>query len=127
LNPALAEEFQYTRKQSMQLASKMRYISAQFSALLSNRLWLQNASQANKMAKRLAEKVEGLPGVEIAYPVQINAVFAKIPHEAIEKLQRRYFFYVWDHQKNVVRWMTSFNTTEKDVDDFVEALKAALE
>ncbi|MFO7979188.1 MAG: low specificity L-threonine aldolase [Bacteroidales bacterium] len=126
LNPRLAREFEYTRKQSMQLASKMRYISAQFTALLSNSLWLQNAHNANRMARRLAQQVEDIPGVIITQPVQINAVFAKIPADVIETLQKQYFFYVWDHEKSIVRWMTSFNTTEKDVDDFVEALKVAL-
>lgn len=126
LNPRLAREFEYTRKQSMQLASKMRYISAQFSALLSNNLWLQNARNANRMAQRLAAGVQGLAGVTITQPVQINAVFAKIPHHAIEKLQRRYFFYVWDKNQDVVRWMTSFNTTEEDVDDFISVLKSVI-
>jgi len=126
LNPQLAEGYKYVRKQSMQLASKMRYISAQFTALLSNDLWLKNATHANKMAKLLAEKVSAIPQIEITQPVETNGVFAIMPAEAIEKLQKRYFFYVWDETHSEVRWMTSFSTTRDDVEKFVEALKEVL-
>jgi threonine aldolase len=126
LNSRLARDFMYVRKQSMQLASKMRYISAQFTALLSNNLWLLNATHANEMAKKLAQQVKVLPGVTITQPVQTNAIFASIPESIIKKLQSRYFFYVWNHQRNEVRWMTSFNTTDKDIENFVAALKELL-
>ncbi len=126
-NKELAREFEYTRKQTMQLLSKMRYISAQFNALLSNNLWLKNAQHANLMASLLAEKVRQSKRVQITQAVETNAVFATLPADAIEKLKRRYFFYMWDASRNEVRWMTAFNTTEQDIEDFVEALKEALE
>lgn len=126
LNNRLADGFKYVRKQSMQLASKMRYISAQFNALFSNNLWLENATHANNMAKLLAEKVSTIPQVLITQPVETNGVFAIIPNQAIERLQNKYFFYVWDHSRSEVRWMTSFSTTPRDIDNFVEALKEVL-
>ncbi len=127
LNNEMAKAYEYTRKQSMQLASKMRYLSAQFNALLTNDLWLKNASHANEMAAMLAEKVSAIAGVKITRPVQTNAVFAAMPPEAIEKLKRRYFFYVWNEQKHEVRWMTAFNTTEQDIENFVKALIESLD
>ncbi len=125
-NMELAKEYEYTRKQTMQLLSKMRYLSAQFNALLSNDLWLINARHANKMAALLAEKIREFDEITITQELQTNAVFAIAPPDAIEKLKRKYFFYDWDVTKHEVRWMTSFNTTEEDVDNFVEALKQAL-
>ncbi len=125
-NQDLAQEYEYTRKQSMQLISKMRYISAQFSALLSNDLWLQNARHANAMAALLADKISDISGVEITQKVETNAVFAMLSPKAIEKLKRKYFFYMWDATRNEVRWMTAFNTTEEDIENFVDALKEAL-
>jgi threonine aldolase len=112
----------YIRKQSMQLASKMRFVSAQFAALLSDDLWRTNAAHANAMARRLADGVAVIDGVEVAYPVEANAVFASIPPDVTEALQERYPFYVWDDAAHVVRWMASFDTTEQDVDDFVAAV-----
>ncbi len=125
-NEDLARNFEYTRKQSMQLASKMRYISAQFLAYFSQDLWLSNALHANKMASMLADAVSNIQGVELTQKVETNAVFAIIPRSSIEKLQRKYFFYIWDASRNEVRWMTSFYTKEEDVMDFVEALKEAV-
>jgi threonine aldolase len=126
LNPSLAREYEYTRKQSMQLASKMRYISAQFNALLSNELWLKNALHANKMAQKLALALAHIPEVTITQEVETNAVFAILPPEAIERLLHKYFFYTWDETKHEVRWMTAFNTTEQDVNAFVQAVKDAV-
>ena len=120
-HPELSQNTIFIRKQSMQLASKMRFIAAQFSALLSDGLWLENASHANLMAKRLEEKVKDIPGVKIVQPVQANAVFASLPRTAIDKLLEKYFFYTWDEEKNEVRWMCSWNTTEQQVDDFANA------
>jgi threonine aldolase len=122
-DPALAHDFVYIRKQGMQLASKMRYVGAQFEALLGGGLWLDNARHANAMAARLAEGVRTVPGVEITRPVQTNAVFARMTRRAIEALQERYFFYVWDENLPEVRWMTSYDTTEGDVDAFVRDLQ----
>lgn len=126
MNSDLARDFGYTHKQSMQLASKMRYISAQFNALLSNDLWLRNAQHANFMAKLLEEKIREIPEIVITQPVQTNAVFAIIPAEAIERLLTRFFFYVWNSDRHEVRWMTSYTTTEPDIDAFVDAIKDAL-
>lgn len=126
LKSELAVGFEYTRKQSMQLASKMRYISAQFNALLTGNLWLENARHANKMAKLLEQKIREIPEVVITQPVQINAIFATMPAEAIPKLMKKFFFYVWNEERNEVRWMTSFSTTENDIDEFVTALKDSL-
>lgn len=125
-NKHMARDYEYTRKQSMQLASKMRYISVQFNALLTNDLWLKNASHANHMAKILEKKVRELPEVKITQPVQTNAIFAIIPQHSIKKLQKKFFFYVWDETHHEVRWMTSFTTTESDIDEFIAALKESL-
>ncbi|MCK5077483.1 MAG: low specificity L-threonine aldolase [Calditrichia bacterium] len=126
LNIALTKIFPYLRKQSMQLASKMRFIAAQFSALLKNDLWLQNAGQANKMAVQLAKEATKIPGIEIMYPVQANGVFSKIPQKLIEPLQKKSYFYLWNEEKNIARWMTSFDTTEEDVLGFIEEVNCIL-
>ena len=118
----LAREFLYVRKQGMQLASKMRFISAQLETLLSRDLWLKNARHANRMARLLETLVRKVPGVSVVYPVEANGVFARIPRAAIARLQKRYFFYVWNEQESVVRWMCSFDTTERDVREFVRFL-----
>lgn len=123
LNPDAAGHMKHLRKMSMQLASKMRFLSVQFEALLAKDLWLRNARHANAMAQRLAEGVRGVGGVEILYPVQANAVFARLPHEVTRRLQERFRFYFWNEAAGDVRWMCSFDTTEDDVDSFVQALK----
>jgi len=114
----LSQDFKYRRKQGMQLASKMRFISAQLDALLSNDLWLANAQHSNHMAKLLEKEVRKIPALKIAYKVEANGVFAKIPRPAIAKLRKRYFFYVWNEEQSVVRWMCSFDTTKKDIREF---------
>ncbi len=121
--PELAENFKYIRKQSMQLASKMRFIAAQFNALLSGDLWLKSAEKANRMARLLASEVEKIPQIQITQKVEANGVFAVIPREAIPFLQERYYFYVWNEQASEVRWITSFDTTEEDIKGFVQAIK----
>ena len=118
--PNLAQDFLFVRKQGMQLASKMRYMSAQMEALLTNDLWRRNAEHANRMAQLLEQAIRKIPGIKIVYPVQANGVFAQIPREAIEKIQERYFFYVWSEAESVVRWMCSFDTTEEDVREFAK-------
>jgi threonine aldolase len=115
----LGHDFLYLRKQGMQLASKMRFISAQFDALLTGELWQKSAQYANRMARLLEKQLRSIPQVKIVYKVEANGVFAKIPRPAIAKLQKRYFFYVWNEQQSMVRWMCSFDTTEKDVQEFV--------
>jgi threonine aldolase len=110
LRPELAGAMPYLRKQGMQLASKMRFVAAQFEALLADGLWLENAAHANAMARRLRDAVEGSPGLELAQPVQANAVF----HD-------------WDESRDEVRWMTSFATTPDEVDAFAAAIRDALD
>ncbi len=126
LNPEWAGEVKYIRKQTTQLHSKMRFISAQFQAFLSDSLWRKNAEQANGMARLLAQKLEGIKGVEITQKVEGNGVFARIPPSVIAPLQEAFFFYVWDEEHSEVRWMTSFDTTEEDVASFVTRLKELL-
>jgi threonine aldolase len=124
--PAEESALRYIRKQSMQLASKMRFVSAQFVALLSDGLWRSNAAHANAMARRLAGGVAGVPGVSVAYPVEANGVFAVLPPAVTEALQRHLPFYVWEEGTGMVRWMASFDTTEQDVDAFVELVAAEM-
>ncbi|MDF1574424.1 MAG: low specificity L-threonine aldolase [Bacteroidales bacterium] len=125
-NKALCEDFKYRRKQGMQLASKMRYIAAQFSAFLEHDLWKENARHANRMAKKLYEAVKDLPGVEVTQAVESNAVFARIPARIIPELQQEFFFYMWDEERSEVRWMCSFDTTEEDIDRFTSLLSSLL-
>jgi threonine aldolase len=110
----------------MQLASKMRFLSVQFEALLGGDLWLRNARHANAMAQRLAAEVRGLPGLRLTRPVQANAVFAVLDREVTARLQERFHFYVWDEHTGEVRWMTAFDTTEEDIDRFAAAVRAEL-
>ncbi|HLD02346.1 MAG TPA: low specificity L-threonine aldolase [Candidatus Nanoarchaeia archaeon] len=122
-NKKIAVDMPYIRKQSMQLASKMRFIAVQFEALLSNDLWLRNAKHANKMAQLLANEVKKISSIRMTQPVQANGVFASIPRQHIPMLQKKYFFYVWNETTSEVRWMTSFDTTEEDIHAFVALLK----
>ena len=122
-NADSVEGFQFVRKQGMQLASKMRFMSAQFDALFSGDLWLRAASHANAMAKKLGEGVESVDGAELVHPVQANGVFARLPHDVSRRLMERHRFYFWDEAAGDVRWMCSFDTTEDDVDAFLAALR----
>lgn len=126
LNPDAATGVDYLRKTFMQLSSKMRFVSVQFEALLSGDLWLRNARRANTMARRLADAVRDIPGVELARPVEANAVFAVLPRDAAERLRKRFRFYTWDESTGEVRWMCAFDTTEEDVDAFAAALSEEL-
>jgi threonine aldolase len=122
----VGSDFLFLRKQAMQLASKMRFISVQLGALLTNDLWLVNAQHSNRMAKLLEKEIGQIPNLKIVYKVEANGVFAKIPHEAIAKLQEQYFFYVWNEEESVVRWMCSFDTTEDDVREFASFVRQIL-
>lgn len=122
-NKNLAKDFKYTRKQGTHLPSKMRFISAQFGALLTNDLWRQNAQHANQMAQRLATELEKLPLIKITQKVEANGVFAIVPKKYVPLLQKRYFFYVWNEDISEVRFMTSFDTTESDIADFVALVR----
>jgi threonine aldolase len=115
----------YLRKQHMQLSSKMRFLAAQFLALIEDELWRQNASHANAMAARLAHGLDSVPGVEVVYPVEADAVFARLAPKQIAELQRSWTFHVWDEASSVVRWMTAFDTQEGDIDAFLFDVSAA--
>jgi threonine aldolase len=119
-------DFRYRRKQGMQLASKMRYIAAQFDAFLQDDLWKRNASHANAMARKLYLAVKDIPGLKVTRKVEANAVFARIPAEVIPRLQKEYFFYVWDEDTSEVRWMCSFDTRQEDIDGFASLLRELL-
>lgn len=121
-NKTLAENFKYYRKQGMQLGSKMRFMSVQFEALLSGNIWKENAEHANKMAKLLADKISKIPQIRITQKVESNGVFAIVPPQIIPELQKEFFFYMWDEHNSEVRWMTSFDTTKEDVEQFVELI-----
>lgn len=122
-NPNLADCFPFVQKQGMQMASKMRYIAAQFKAMLSDELWRRNALHANKMAIYFADALSGFENVQITQPVQINSIFARFPANVIPVLQAKFPFYVWDPLINEVRLMTSFDTQEEHIDAFVELLQ----
>lgn len=123
----LAQDFKYIRKQGMQLASKMRFIAAQFIAYLSNDLWKKNALHANNMAQKLYTLLANVPEITITQKVQSNGIFAIIPHEVIEPLRESFFYYTWNEEINEVRWMTSFDTTANDIEQFVETLLTLLQ
>jgi threonine aldolase len=110
----------------MQLASKMRYIAAQFEALLTDDHWLAYASHANAMAQRLLAGVSNVPGLTITRPARANAIFATLSRDAIARIQKQFFFYFFNEALPEVRWMTHWATTEADVDAFVEAVKLAV-
>ena len=123
LNQKLSKNFQYIRKQSMQLASKMRFISAQFIALLSNQLYLKNAQHSNKMANLLYQKIKDIPKIKITQKVEANTVFAVIPAEYVEQLQSHYYFYIWNEHTSEVRLMCAFDTREEDVINFSDIIR----
>jgi len=123
LRPDLGPTMPFIRKQAMQLASKMRFVSAQFVALLTDDLWRRNAEHANAMARRLAAEVAGIPGVTVTDAVEANAVFAVLDREATRTLQEDFPFYVWSEATGQVRWMTSWATTDADVDSFVARIR----
>ena len=121
------DDFKYLRKQSMQLLSKMRYISAQFKAYFEDDLWLKNALHANKMAKFLSNKLRKLePDIKIVYKVEANAVFVKLPKRYIEPLKKMFYFYVVDSNGPIIRLMTSFETQESDIDELVSSIEDLL-
>ena len=115
----------YLRKANMQLASKMRFVSAQLVALYEGELWLRSACHANAMAARLRAAVDGIPGVEFSQPTQANGVFVRLPEGVADAVRNEFFFYDWDASRREVRWMCSFDTTEADVDAFAGLVRAA--
>ena len=126
LNPSASEGLTYLRKLNMQLASKMRFVSAQLIAILTDDLYLRSAGHANAMATRLRKAVDGLPGLTITQETQSNAVFAILPPSVANRVRESFRFYDWDPARGEVRWMCSFDTTEADVDAFAAALREEL-
>ena len=124
LRPELAARAPFVRKQAGQLSSKARFIAAQVVALLEDDLWLRNAAHANAMAGALARAASDVPGVDVERPPAVNAVFATVPASAIEPLQGWSFFWEWDLTVSLVRWMTSFATTDEDVARFTAGVRA---
>jgi threonine aldolase len=122
----LAADFKYVRKQGMHLPSKMRYIAAQFEALLKGDLWKRSAAHANRMAQLLARELENVPQIKLTQPVESNGVFAIVPEKYVPALQKKYFFYVWDPEISEVRFMASFDTTEDDINDFVSYVRTVV-
>ena len=119
----LANDFKYIRKQGMHLPSKMRFISAQFEALLANDLWRRSAAHANRMAQVLATELRKVPQITLTQAVESNGVFAVVPPKYIPQLQKKYFFYVWNEAISEVRLMASFDTTEEDIHEFVALVR----
>lgn len=126
LEPSLGADFPYWQKCTMQLASKMRFVSAQFEGLLADDLWIKNGQHANAMAGKLHQAVKKLPGVEVVYPVEANAVFVRLPKHVIAPLQAETFFWPWDEAEGVVRWMCAFDTHESDIAKFMDQCRAFL-
>ena len=122
-NKKLGDDFKYIRKQGMHLPSKMRFISAQFEALLAADVWRRGAAHANRMAQLLGSELAKVPQIQLTQAVEANGVFAVIPRKYVPALQKKYFFYVWNEEISEVRLMASFDTTEEDVRDFVEFVK----
>lgn len=126
LDPETGNGMKHLRKMDMQLASKMRFVSAQLIALLESNLWLRSAEHANKMASRLRSGVEAIDGVQVTRETQSNGVFASLPPEAADIVRRSFRFYDWDRASGEVRWMCSFDTTDEDVDGLVSAVGKAV-
>jgi threonine aldolase len=122
----LADDFEFRRMQGMQLASKMRFIAAQFTVLLSNGLWSKSASHANRMARLLGDQLKAIPEVTLTQPIEANAVFATIPPDAVPQLREVYYFHIWNEATSEARLITSFDTTEDDVMEFAALARDAV-
>jgi len=125
-NSELSRDFKYIRKQAMQLHSKMRFISTQFDTYLKTELWKENAAHSNAMAQQLLSKIKQFTQVKVTQKVETNAVFVTLPKEIISKIQKESFFYDWNENIGEVRWMTAFDTTDEDIDHFINILKKYL-
>jgi len=126
LKPGLSDDFKYIRKQGMQLASKMRFISAQYIGYFKNDLWKTCAANSNAMARLLADRLKTIPEVKITQKVQSNGIFVIMPADIAEKMRSHYFFYPWDEKKSEYRLMASWDTKEDDIENFVKLLKKEL-
>ncbi len=127
LNPDLAPGLLFLRKSLMQLASKMRFISAQLVTMYEGDLWLRNARHSNAMASRLRAALDSVRGVEFSQPTQVNGLFVRLPDGVADAVRDRFFFYDWDATVNEVRWMCSYDTTEDDIDEFARLVTDACE
>lgn len=125
-NPALKKEAPFVRKQSAQLASKQRYLSCQFTAYLTDNLWLKNATHANEMAQLLYKGLKELPGVHFTQKMESNQLFLTMPRPVIDKLMKTYFFYFWNEGIDEIRFVTSFDTTEEDIEALLNTLRETL-
>ena len=126
LDPSLAQRAKYVRKMVNQLPSKMRFVAAQFNALLHDDLWIRAAQHSNEMGRRLYEATRDIPGVRFDHAPQVNSLFPSLPPEAIEPLRDWCFFWDWDVTRDQVRWMTAWDTTPDDVDRFVAGVRHIL-
>ena len=123
-NKELQSEARFIRKQSAQLSSKMRYLSCQFTAYLADELWLKNATHANAMALKLSEALGTYPGVCFSQKVESNQLFLTMPRGVIDRMLQSYFFYFWNEAADEVRLVTSFDTTEEDINEFIRILNS---
>lgn len=123
LRPELEKNLMYYRKQTCQLFSKMRYLSAQFIPYLDENIWLENAQRSNAAAQHLANAMKDIKGIKITQKVESNAIFFILPKEITDELRKHYFFYDWDTTRNEMRLVCSWDTTEKDITDFIEYLR----
>lgn len=126
LKPGLSGDFKYIRKQGMQLASKMRFISAQYIGYFRNDLWKKCASHSNAMAKMLGDKLKPIQGITVTQKIESNGIFVIIPPDIAERIRSHYFFYPWDEKRSEWRLMCSWDTEETDIEDFVLLLKKEL-
>ena len=125
-NKDLQPEARFIRKQSAQLASKMRYLSCQFTAYLTDNLWLKNANHANAMTTKLYAELKKLPEVTFTQKAESNQLFLTMPRPVIDRMLESYFFYFWNEERNEIRLVTSFDTTEEDVDEFIRVLRSLI-
>jgi len=123
INDAFKQEAKFMRKNTAQLASKMRFLSCQFTAFLQDNLWQKCAANANQLAKRLCDGLKQIDGVEMTQPLDSNQLFLTMPRPVIDKLLKDYFFYFWNEEKHEIRFVTSWDTTEEDVDQLLSSIK----
>lgn len=122
LRPGITSGFKFLRKQGMQLASKMRFIAAQYIAYLTDDLWKECAAHSNTMAKELEKRLREISGVTITQKVESNGIFIIMPSDVAERISKEYFFYSWNEQLSEYRLMTSWDTTSDDVNQFADLL-----
>ena len=122
-NKNLTKDFEFYRKQGMQLTSKMRFISAQFNAFFENNLWFKNAEYANKMAQYLKNELLKIDQVKIIQKVEANMVYVYIPIKYLQKLREKFYFHVFDDNSCEARLMCSFNTKKESIDGLINSLK----